>query len=513
MNQSFLLLNLDDNVCVVVNGGCAGSMLTSQGDSSLKLVLVSDIPRGHKAAFVDIKAGSPVFKYGEPIGIAAQNIRKGEHVHVHNVAFDKTMHFDRSRLMAQASEKKGIQGDQYFRGYLRPDGRAGVRNYITVVSTSNCSASVVKQICRQFPVEKLAAKNIDGVVPVTYGHGCALAVGGEGYTTLVRTLVGWIDHPNVVGALIVSLGCDSVNCGAVESLVRSDLPLRHSNCLRSFSVQDAGGYHKAIEKGLLELDSILDSIQPQERTCLPVSKLVIALNCGGSDAYSGLTANPAVGKASDLLVSQGGAVVLAEIPECYGAEGYLMARCEHPEDRGRIEKMFKWWEDYVARHGIEMNDNMSVGNIEGGITTILEKSLGAIMKGGSTAITQTVEYAERISRPGLVLMNTPGYDPVSMTGLVAGGCVLGLFTTGRGSLYGCSIAPVIKIASNTTMYERMCDDMDINAGVILEGQTIGDVAEMIYSVSIRVANGNKTASEKNTMGLEEFVPWNPGETL
>jgi len=506
-------MNRNDNVCVVVSGGHAGESLTCSGDSSFRFVLASDIPPGHKAARVDIGKGTPILKYGEPVGVAVQAIRQGEHVHIHNVVFDKDMRFDRNLLPLQTSVNKQKHGGSYFQGYLRSDGRAGVRNYITVVSSSNCSASVVKEICRRFPADKLSAKNIDGVVPVTYGHGCALAVKSAGYTTLVRTLKGWIDHPNVVGSLIVSLGCDSVNCASVESLICADSPLRRSNCLRSFSVQDVGGFAKAVKRGVCELEEIVNSIAPLERTRLPVAKLTLALNCGGSDAYSGLTANPAVGIASDLLVKQGGTVALAELPECYGADEYLMARCVREEDRMRIRRMFQWWSDYATMYKIEMNDNISAGNIEGGITTILEKSLGAILKGGSTPITQVVEYAERISESGLVLMNTPGYDPVSMTGLMSGGCVLGLFTTGRGSLYGCSIAPTIKIASNTMMFERLRADMDVDAGVLLEGQPIEEVAQGIYSATLRVAGGEMTASEINRMGTEEFVPWNNVETL
>lgn len=512
MNPSYLVMHQNDNVCVVVHSGRFGEMLRRQDDASSTLVLKSDIPAGHKAALVDIQLGSPILKYGEPIGVATKAVIKGEHVHVHNVAFDKTMCFERDCLPLHINpEAKGEE--QYFQGYLRSDGRVGVRNYIIVMSTSNCSASVVKQICRQFPAETLAAKNIDGVVPVTYGHGCALSVGGEGYTTLVRTLAGWVDHPNVVGALIVSLGCDSVNCGSIESIIPAEAFARMRGGVRSFSIQEAGGYARAVQRGLSELDGILCSISPLRRMRVPVSKLVVALNCGGSDAYSGLTANPAVGRVSDIMVAQGGTAVLAEIPECCGAEEYLVARCVRREDRWRIERMFKWWSDYVASKGIELNDNMSAGNIQGGITTILEKSLGAIMKGGSTPIVQVVEYAERITRSGLVLMNTPGYDPVSMTGLMAGGCVMGLFTTGRGSLYGCSIAPVIKIASNTVMFERMREDMDVNAGEILGGQPLEGVAADLFSKVLRVASGEKTASENNQIGSEEFVPWNPGETL
>jgi altronate hydrolase len=512
MRKLFLIMNPQDNVGVAVYGGQAGSCLSTQTGSSVTLLLTSDIPPGHKAALADIPQGAPLIKYGEPIGFASRPIRKGEHVHVHNVAFDRNMQFDRSKRLP-SSRLGPVSRSGHFQGYLRTDGSAGVRNYITVVSSSNCAASVVKQICRLFPSEKLATKHIDGIVPVVYSHGCALAIDGAGYETLSRTLAGWVDHPNVVGSLLVSLGCDSINCRAVEVLARPDAPLLMSNTFRSFSVQDAGGYAKAVQRGLSDLNDIIDAIRPQERIQLPVSNLKIALNCGGSDAFSGITANPAVGAASDLIVAEGGTVALAEIPECYGAEEQLMARCVHEEDRGRIKRFFQWWSAYAAKNGIEINDNISKGNIEGGLTTILEKSLGAITKGGTSPITQAVDYANKISEPGLVLMNTPGFDPVSMTGLIAGGCVMGLFTTGRGSLYGCSIAPVLKISTTTTLFEKMRDDIDINAGLLLEDTSMGAIAGTIYSATLATASGEKTASERNQIGLEEFVPWNPGETL
>ena len=491
--QNLLILDRRDNVGVVVAAG-------------------GPIKVGHKIAVSTILAGTPVVKFGHVIGVASQNIAAGEHVHVHNVVMppQALIRGDAEAVHAAAPIQAGLPDT--FQGYLRDNKTAGVRNYVLVVASVNCSATVVKAVCRHFLGKDLAAIGVDGVVPVCHASGCAQAVGGESYQVLNRTLAGWVFHPNVVGAVVIGLGCEGTTFKSILETKRtsgldSEIPLETLN------IQDVGGTAETIAEAIRRVEKVLSSLPRFARQELPVSHLGLALNCGGSDAFSALTANPALGLASDVLVSKGGMVALAEIPECHGAEDLLYRRAASDQVRRKLDTVFAWWQDYAARQKVTLNANLAPGNIEGGITTIIEKSLGAVAKGGTSPLTQVVDYAERITQKGFTLMNTPGFDPVSVTGLVAGGCQLVAFTTGRGSVYGCSIAPTIKIATRTELFERMRGDMDIDAGKALATGSVDQVAADIYRLAVSAASGVKTCSETLGLGWEEFTPWPIGETL
>lgn len=487
-----LLLHPADNVCVVTAGG-------------------GKVPKGHKMAIKKIGSNKPVMKLGQVIGLSNKHIMPGEHVHTHNMRFSDKIEFSHAGPR-KVFRKEKSRLPLNFQGYLRKDGRAGTRNYIIVISTVNCAATVVREVARHFENIKLSKFRIDGVIPVIHNSGCAQALGGRSDKLLNRTIAGWFNHPNVVGAVVIGLGCEDVNIKSIMS------ELERKNKLRlplfdSFNIQDAGGTKKAVALGDKKVQGMLSSLPSFKRVNLPSSLLTVALNCGGSDAFSAITANPALGIASDILVSYGGTVVLGETPECFGAEKLLSIRCALKKDKERLRDIFLRWRKLAKFHNISMNNNLAPGNIAGGISSILEKSLGAISKAGVSQIKQVLDYGQQISGKGLVFMDTPGFDPVSVTGLVAGGCNLVAFTTGRGSMYGCSIAPTIKIATNSELFNKFKNDMDLDAGKSLVKSSLEQVGREIYNSFIRVAGGNLTCSEKQGLGKEEFVPWQLGETL
>lgn len=507
-----LQLNPKDSVAVVVApaGLEAGQAWQAGGRQGRVLEAV---PSGHKLAIRPMAAGEPVIKYGLPIAVATQPIEAGAHVHVHNATMPPEADFWDQPLPVAAQPARSFPDlPDTYQGYRRQGRPNGVRNYLVVAATVNCSATVVKLICRHFLGRDYSAQGLHGVVPLTHGSGCAQTIGGSAYNVLNRTLAGSIFHPNVVGALVVGLGCEGTTFQSIcashgQAGFGSGFPLAR------LDIQEAGGTQAAVAKGIELLEGILAGLPVFARETLPVKDLSLALNCGGSDAFSGLTANPALGVASDILTQKGGTVALAEIPECHGAEGLLVSRAHHPEVRATLLSVFKWWQDYARRHGVALNDNLSPGNIQGGITTIVEKSLGAVAKAGTGPLTQVVDYASPIAGPGFVLMNTPGFDPVSVTGLVAGGCNLVAFTTGRGSVYGCALAPTLKIATHSAMALRLAGDMDFDAGpVLVDGQPLA-TGIALFKLIVSVASGTPTCSERLGLGWEEFVPWAIGETL
>jgi len=497
-----IILFSGDNVAIATANIKKGDIIKLGGNN---IKVLQNIPGGHKFAVKNIGKNKEIVKYGQTIALAAKNISIGDHVHVHNIHYTKNIQFDFKQQPDAGMDFTGVP--KTFKGFMRSHGKAGTRNYILVVAPVNCSATVVHKVADYFKSKKLA--RIDSVVPVSYGGGCALADSGDNCRVLRKTISGWITNPNVVGTVIIGLGCETVDYGSIIK----DIPGRIRKTISAFNIQESGGAKRAVEKGIAEVKKIHSKLPVFKRTDIPVSKLVLALNCGGSDAFSGLSANPALGIASDFLVHNGGTAVLAEFPECHGAEKHLMGRCARTKDRIELKKIMKWWDKYTKDNNVELNDNISKGNIEGGISTILEKSLGAIAKAGHTRINQVVRYAEPVTRHGLIFMDTPGFDPVSVTGLIAGGCNCVAFTTGKGSLYGASIAPTIKISSNTEIYLKMQDDMDINAGIILDGEDIFNLGKSIYCEIIDAAGGNRTKSEKFSMGKYEFVPWQFGEIL
>ncbi|MGH8226334.1 MAG: UxaA family hydrolase [Steroidobacteraceae bacterium] len=467
------------------------------------------IPRGHKVALADISAGSVVIKYGQPIGVASTAICAGEHVHLHNLSMrDDLQHGDFAGDSPAASAPRDV-GRRTFAGYLRADGRVGTRNYIAIISSVNCSATVSRYIAEHFGRRDglRGRDHIDGVVALTHGSGCAINTQGEGYRLLTRTLQGYARNPNVGGVLMIGLGCEQAQ---VRRIIE-EYGLEEGPMLRTLTIQSAGGTRRSIEAGCEAIAGMLDEVDACRRSMQPLSHIRVGLQCGGSDGYSGISANPALGCAMDLLVAQGGTAVLSETPEIYGAEHLLTHRAASPEVAAKLLERIDWWLDYTARNGAQMNNNPSPGNKEGGLTTILEKSLGAVAKGGSTAVQAVYEYAERIEARGLVFMDTPGYDPVSVTGQVAGGCNLICFTTGRGSVSGFKPAPCIKIATNSQMYLHMSEDMDIDCGTIITGeQDVSGAGAGIFERIVAVASGEKTKSEAYDYGDNEFVPWQLG---
>jgi galactarate dehydratase len=492
-----------DNVGVARSDITPGQTLGPTG-----VIARQPIPRGHKVAIKDIAAGSEVVKYGQPIGVASKAVLTGEHVHLHNLSMYDGAHRQEFGSGRSAAPTARAAERRTFSGYLRPDGRAGTRNYIAIISSVNCSATVSRNIAERFGRENglRGRGHVDGVIPLTHGGGCAMNTQSEGYRLLTRTLQGYARNPNVGGVLMIGLGCET---NQIQKIVEEH-GLKEGPVLRTMTIQNAGGTRRSIEAGCEAIAGMLDEVDACRRSTQPLSHIRVGLQCGGSDGYSGISANPALGYAMDLLVAQGGTAVLSETPEIYGAE-HLLTRRASREVAEKLLARINWWLDYTARNGAELNNNPSHGNKEGGLTTILEKSLGAVAKGGSTALRAVYEYAERIETSGLVFMDTPGYDPVSVTGQVAGGCNIVCFTTGRGSVSGFKPAPCIKLATNSEMYEHMSEDMDVDCGTIITGQqTVPETGAEIFERIVAVASGEKTRSEMYDYGDNEFVPWQLG---
>jgi altronate hydrolase len=467
------------------------------------------IPRGHKMATVAIAKDAPVYKYGQVIGFARIDISAGDWVHEHNVYlhdFSRDYRFTEDvRATVQAETSRT------FLGYKRANGRYGTRNYVAVLTSVNCSASasrfIVEEINRSGILDDYP--NIDGAIALVHGTGCGLDVNGEAHELLKRTQWGYATNPNVGGVLMVGLGCEAFQ---IPRFMKA-YGLTESETFRTLTIQESGGTRKTVAAGVESIRQMLPVVDAAQRTEIPVSELVLALQCGGSDGYSGFTANPALGKAVDLLVAHGGTAILSETPEIYGAEHLLTRRAVTRAVGEKLVERIRWWEGYTQRHEMEMNNNPSPGNKLGGLTTILEKSLGAAAKGGSTNLVDVVHYAEPVTSRGLVFMDTPGYDPVSATGQVAGGANILAFTTGRGSAFGCKPTPSIKLASNSMVFEQMREDMDINCGDILDGVSLEDKGREIFEHLLRVASGEKTKSELLGYGDYEFVPWSVGATM
>ena len=510
--SGLLVLHQADDVGVAVAGLAAGADLDGPAG---ELRTAGPIPAGHKVALRPVAAGAPVRKYGQVIGFAVAPIAAGEHVHVHNLVFGEFARAPEPSGLAEPASVRSapsavLTEPLTFAGYRRADGRVGTRNYVAVVSTVNCSATVSKRIARQVSEsgELDDYPDVDGVIALTHSTGCGMQPDGDGMAVLRRTLAGYLDHPNVGGVLVLGLGCEDNQVRALTSqLPRSDVPAVTG------TIQELGGSAAAVRAGVRQLREMLPDAGRARRTQCPVSELVVGTQCGGSDGYSGLTANPALGAAVDLLVAHGGTGILAETPEIYGAEHLLAGRADTPAVAAALAETIAWWQRYTAMHGGSMDNNPSPGNKDGGLTTILEKSLGAVAKGGTTALRQVVGYAERPTERGLIFMDTPGYDPVSVTGEVAGGANLVCFTTGRGSVFGCKPVPSLKLATNSELYRRMPDDMDIDCGVILTGTSVADLGARIFAELVAVASGKATKSEAEDFGDEEFVPWQLGAVM
>lgn len=504
----FLRLNPNDDVVIACRDLDIGTNLLKEN-----VVCKDRIPSGHKVATRAIAAGQPVRRYNQIIGFATGAITPGQHVHVHNIEMR-----DFVRDFAFCEDYKPTpmaQAPATFSGIVRRSGsnagRVATRNYIGILSTVNCAATVSKHVADAFRHEALSAfPNVDGVVALTHTTGCGMDSSGEGIDILRRTLAGYARHPNFAGVLIIGLGCEA---NQMDALVFTQ-GLTPSPMLRTMTIQDKGGTAKAVSEGIAIIKEMLPYANQITRETVPASHIILGLQCGGSDGYSGITANPALGAAVDLLVKNGGTAILSETPEIYGAEHLLTRRAVSREIGEKIVTRIKWWEDYTARNHGEMNNNPSPGNKAGGLTTILEKSLGAVAKGGTTGLMDVYEYAEQVTAKGFVFMDTPGYDPVSATGQVAGGANMICFTTGRGSVYGCKPSPSLKLATNSPLYQRMTDDMDINCGEILDGNlSVQDAGELIFKLVLATASGQKSKSEAHGFGADEFVPWQLGAVM
>jgi len=499
-------LNPADNVVVARADILPGTEIPGEETRSR-----SHIPAGHKVATSRVAVGEAVRKYNQIIGFATAEILPGDHVHTHNIAMG-----DFARDYAFAADYKPTDYVKEarratFEGIVRPNGQVATRNYLGILSSVNCSATAARYIAEQFRAGALGEfANVDGVVALTHGTGCGMASEGEAMDVLRRTIGGYARHANFAGILILGLGCESNQIGGLMKAER----LNSGPLLQTMTIQDTGGTAKTVREGTARLKEMLPEANKVRRQTVPAAHIKLALQCGGSDGYSGITANPALGACVDLLVRHGGSAVLSETPEIYGAEHLLTRRAVSRAVGEKIVERIHWWEDYTKRTGNEMNNNPSPGNKAGGLTTILEKSLGAVAKGGTGNLVEVYKFAEPITAQGFCFMDSPGYDPVSATGQVAGGCNVICFTTGRGSVFGCKPTPSLKLATNTPLYKRMTDDMDIDCGPIADGAaSVQEIGEQIFKLVLATASGKKTKSEELGFGDDEFAPWQIGAVM
>lgn len=504
--SSFIIINPADTVAVALMPIGPGTALSGRART------VEPVPAGHKVALRAIAKGAPVLRYGQIIGFASEDIVAGAHVHSHNLemgAIDKDYAFGADKQPLQAPKN-----DRTFMGFRRADGRSATRNYIGILTTVNCSAHVANAVARAFERQLgtdydplIDFPNVDGVVALTHTTGCGMSA-GEPLEVLQRTIRGYCDHPNFSHVLVLGLGCEVNQIG---ELVNAPSTQHHQHAL---NIQAAGGTRKTVEAAIAKVRGWLAESNAITRVPIPVSELSVALICGGSDGYSGITANPALGAASDRLVAHGGTVILSETPETYGAEHLLTRRAINQGVGEKLIERMAWWEAYGSTQGASLNANPSPGNKRGGLTTILEKSLGALSKGGTSNLNDVVAYAQKSDHKGLVFMDAPGYDPVQVTGQIAGGANLVAFTTGRGSVFGSKPSPTLKIASNSKMFDAMAEDMDINCGGVLDGSdTIDECGERIFEALIALASGQKSKSEALDFGASEFAPWIVGPVI
>ena len=508
MSPAVIRIHPRDNVVIARSQLLGGTVLADEGVTVSGLV-----PPGHKVATAAIAAGEAVRRYDQVIGHATQAIAPGQHVHTHNLAYAD---FARTHEVgAGAMPTAYANPPATFDGIVRADGRVATRNYIGVLTSVNCSATAARAIAdafrRDIHPEMLAPfPNVDGVVALTHGMGCATASDGEELQVLRRTLGGYARHANFAAVLVVGLGCET---NQIQGLVAQE-GLQEGARLLTFNIQDTGGTAKTVARGVELVKQLLPEVNQVKRQPVPASHITVGLQCGGSDGYSGISANPALGAAVDRLVRHGGTAILSETPEVYGGEHLLTRRAVSADVADKLLRRIAWWEAYTARNGMKMDNNPSAGNKAGGLTTILEKSLGAIAKSGTTNLTDVFEFAQPVVTRGLVFMDTPGYDPVSATGQVAGGANLICFTTGRGSAYGCAPSPSLKFSTNTALWKRQEDDIDLDCGAIVEGtDTVDACGERIFRLMLDTASGRRSKSEVHGYGQNEFVPWQLGAVM
>ncbi len=510
--EPLLLLHPSDNIAVARRALQAGENLTVAGTI---LQIAEAVPANHKVAITEIQEREVIRKFGQPIGSASTAIARGQWVHVQNVSIER----DKSgyEFCTDVVQFPAPDDSRTFMGFRRKNGQAGTRNYIALISTVNCSATTARYVAQELAKSDLSRYgNIDGVIPVVHKSGCAFAYNGQDHLLLNRTLAGFARHPNIAACLVLGLGCETAQAGHLQEsqgLVQLGGAMKREpddSLPMVLNIQEVGGVRKTVDRAVGVMRELMSYADAARREPIPISELTLGLQCGGSDGASGITANPALGYASDLLVAYGGGSVLAETPEVYGAEQLLTRRSVSRAVADRLLDRIRWWEEYAAKNNASIDNNPSYGNKQGGLTTIIEKSLGAVAKGGTAPLKAVYQFAEPITDRGFTFMDTPGYDPISVTGLVAGGCQVVVFTTGRGSCFGCKPAPTIKVATNSPMFHRMRDDMDLNAGTILEGASVESVGREMFEKIIATASGEKTLSELQGIGDEEFCPWMPG---
>lgn len=502
-------LHATDNVAVSDKDLEAGNSVFCGGKT---VVLQQNILVMHKVAIEPIAKGAAIIKYGQTIGFASEDINPGEHVHIHNVEIgesEKDFGF-----CSNASQTQFVKPEQQakFLGYHRANNKVGTRNYLAIVTTVNCSATVAKAIAAHFQYSGVMAKypQVDGVIALCHQSGCGMRASGEGFEVLERALLGYTHHANIAGVLLLGLGCEIMQVNKLSAQVSAG----DSAMFQSMTIQESGGTKASIDIGIAYIEKMLPIANVYQREEFPASELTLALQCGGSDAFSGITANPALGAAADLLVSHGGTVIYSETPEIYGAEHLLTQRARSNDIAQQVIDRIRWWEDYTRQHGFELNNNPSPGNKTGGITTIMEKSLGAQSKSGTSTLEGVYLYAEEVKHKGLVMMDSPGFDPVSVTGQIASGANVVCFTTGRGSAFGSKPSPCIKLASNTALYKKMQGDVDVNCGAILDGElSVAECGQIIFDRILSAASGDKTLSEELGYGDCEFTPWKIGAVI
>jgi altronate hydrolase len=502
---AMIRLHAHDNVLIATRMVAPGEV-PAEG-----IAAKAKIMRGHKMASIAIARGEPIRKFGQIIGFAKTEIAPGDWVHEHNVEMGMLAHDYAFAQEAKVLDILPLAERATFQGFRRKSGKVGTRNYIGIMTSVNCSATVATHIAKEAERQGLLDDypNIDGVVALTQDNGCVIDYRGVIFDTFKRTAWGYATNPNMGGVMMVGLGCEGFQIPRFKEAYK----VEESDLFRTMTIQETGGTKKTVEKGLGFVREMLKSVNDVQRENCPASDLILALQCGGSDGYSGITANPALGAAVDLLVKHGGTGILSETPEIYGAEHLLTRRAATREVGEKLVSIISWWEDYTRRNNMEMNNNPSPGNKQGGLTTILEKSLGAAAKGGTTTLQAVYNYAEPVTAKGFVFMDTPGYDPVGATGQVAGGANVMCFTTGRGSAYGNKPCPSIKLATNTDVYTRMIDDMDINCGDVIEGVSLEEKGAEIFDKILAVASGEQTKSEQLGYGENEYVPWYIGAVM
>ena len=497
-------LHPQDNVVVARMDVAIGTEVPAENFTSR-----SQTPAGYKIAARRIAKGEAILKYNTTVGFANTDIEPGTMVHSHNTEFRE---FDRD--YAHATQYQPVQllpeaQRATFQGYVRPNGQVGTRNFIGILSTVNCSATVVKKIAEWFTPERLADyPNVDGVVAFAHGIGCGMEMSGEPMQLLRRTMAGYARHPNLAAAMIIGLGCER---NQLAVLLEQE-GLAPGPKLHTFIMQESGGTRKTIEAGIEAVKALLPEANAAKRQTVSASHLCVGLQCGGSDGFSSITANPALGAAVDILARHGGTGILSETPEIYGVEHTLTRRAASREVGEKLIERVRWWKDvYSPGRDVQINGQVSPGNQVGGLANIFEKSLGSSMKGGTGPLMAVYRYAEPVTAKGFVFMDTPGFDPVSATGQIAGGANLVAFTTGRGSMFGSKPAPCLKLATNTPMYRKLEEDMDINCGEILDGTaSVQEMGQRIFELFLRTASGERSKSELLGLGDHEFVPWQVG---